>query len=194
MVGRLYLVSRAETRLPISTNNRRTRMRSRTSGRTLAYDERHRLVVSALFDLPIGEEEDRTPGEMPNAWVRAFSHIDGRPDSDHRVGPPGQRHDRRGRQPDGSLSVHFTTLECRAELVAVTGVCDAGPSNSQVLHHQAARETRSRDRSVQRAESHERHPGECRLRAASGITADRSVVRSRRVAARQFQFSIDFEF
>ena len=40
------------------------------------YDERHRLAVSALFDLPIGEEEDRKPGEVPNAWVRAFSHIE----------------------------------------------------------------------------------------------------------------------
>ncbi len=40
------------------------------------YDERHRLAVSALFDLPIGEEEDRKLGEVPNAWVRAFSHIE----------------------------------------------------------------------------------------------------------------------
>jgi hypothetical protein len=40
------------------------------------YDQRHRLVVSALFDLPIGEEEDRTAGEVPNAWIRAFSHIE----------------------------------------------------------------------------------------------------------------------
>jgi hypothetical protein len=39
------------------------------------YDQRHRLVVSAVFDLPIGEEEDRTAGDVPNAWVRAFSHI-----------------------------------------------------------------------------------------------------------------------
>lgn len=40
------------------------------------YDQRHRLVASALFDLPIGDEEDRTPGETPGAWVRAFSHIE----------------------------------------------------------------------------------------------------------------------
>ena len=40
------------------------------------YDERHRLAVSALFDLPVGEEEDRKLGEVPNAWVRAFSHIE----------------------------------------------------------------------------------------------------------------------
>jgi hypothetical protein len=40
------------------------------------FDQRHRVVASALFDLPIGEEEDRKPGEMPNAWVRAFSHIE----------------------------------------------------------------------------------------------------------------------
>jgi hypothetical protein len=40
------------------------------------YNQRHRLVVSALFDLPIGEEEDRTAGDVPNAWARAFSHID----------------------------------------------------------------------------------------------------------------------
>jgi hypothetical protein len=40
------------------------------------YDQRQRLVVSALFDLPIGEEEDRKPGEVPNAWVRAFSRIE----------------------------------------------------------------------------------------------------------------------
>ena len=40
------------------------------------YDQRHRVVASALFDLPIGEEEDRTPGETPPLWVRALSHID----------------------------------------------------------------------------------------------------------------------
>jgi hypothetical protein len=40
------------------------------------YDQRQRFVVSALFDLPIGEEEDRTAGEVPNAWIRAFSHIE----------------------------------------------------------------------------------------------------------------------
>src|SRR5262249_27504474 len=40
------------------------------------YDQRHRFVASALFDLPIGEEEDRKPGEVPSAWVRAFSHIE----------------------------------------------------------------------------------------------------------------------
>jgi hypothetical protein len=40
------------------------------------YDQRHRLVVSGLFDLPIGDEEDRVAGQVPNAWVRAFSHID----------------------------------------------------------------------------------------------------------------------
>jgi len=40
------------------------------------YDQRHRFVASALFDLPIGEEEDRKPGDVPSAWVRAFSHIE----------------------------------------------------------------------------------------------------------------------
>jgi hypothetical protein len=40
------------------------------------WDQRHRLVVSGLFDLPIGEEEDRRPGEVPGVWVRAFSHIE----------------------------------------------------------------------------------------------------------------------
>jgi hypothetical protein len=40
------------------------------------YDQRHRLVASALFDLPIGEEEDRKPGDVPSAWVRAFSRIE----------------------------------------------------------------------------------------------------------------------
>jgi hypothetical protein len=40
------------------------------------YDQRHRLVASALFDLPIGEEEDRTPGVEPGVLVRAFSHIE----------------------------------------------------------------------------------------------------------------------
>jgi len=39
------------------------------------YDQRHRFVASALFDLPIGEEEDRKPGEEPNGWASAFSHI-----------------------------------------------------------------------------------------------------------------------
>jgi hypothetical protein len=40
------------------------------------YDQRHRFVASALFDLPIGEEEDRKPGEEPGAWIGAFSHIE----------------------------------------------------------------------------------------------------------------------
>lgn len=40
------------------------------------YDQRHRLVVSALFDLPIGDEEDRRAGEVSGAWVRSFSHIE----------------------------------------------------------------------------------------------------------------------
>jgi hypothetical protein len=40
------------------------------------YDQRHRVVVSALFDLPIGEEEHRTGGEVPHAWIRAFSHME----------------------------------------------------------------------------------------------------------------------
>ena len=41
------------------------------------YDERHRFVASALLDLPIGEEEDRKPGDAaPGALVRAFSHIE----------------------------------------------------------------------------------------------------------------------
>lgn len=40
------------------------------------YDQRHRFVASALFDLPIGEEEDRQPGQPMGAWTRAFSHIE----------------------------------------------------------------------------------------------------------------------
>jgi hypothetical protein len=40
------------------------------------YDQRHRFVASALFDLPIGEEEDRAPGMIPGLWTRAFSHIE----------------------------------------------------------------------------------------------------------------------
>jgi hypothetical protein len=40
------------------------------------YDQRHRLVSSALFDLPIGDEEDRRPGVASSAWVRAFSNIE----------------------------------------------------------------------------------------------------------------------
>jgi carboxypeptidase family protein/TonB-dependent receptor-like protein len=40
------------------------------------YDQRHRFVASALFDLPIGEDEDRKTGDVPGAWVRAFSHIE----------------------------------------------------------------------------------------------------------------------
>jgi hypothetical protein len=39
------------------------------------YDQRHRLVASALFDLPIGDEEDRTPGVAPSLLIRAFSNI-----------------------------------------------------------------------------------------------------------------------
>jgi hypothetical protein len=39
-------------------------------------DQRHCLVVSALFDLPIGDEEDRIAGQAPTAWIRAFSHIE----------------------------------------------------------------------------------------------------------------------
>ena len=40
------------------------------------YDERHRFVASALFDLPIGDEEDGKPGEAPAWWVRALSNIE----------------------------------------------------------------------------------------------------------------------
>jgi hypothetical protein len=40
------------------------------------YDQRHRFVASALFDLPIGEEEDRHAGQPMGAWTRAFSHIE----------------------------------------------------------------------------------------------------------------------
>jgi hypothetical protein len=41
------------------------------------YDQRHRFVASALFDLPIGDEEDRKPGgPPPGRLVRAFSNIE----------------------------------------------------------------------------------------------------------------------
>jgi len=40
------------------------------------WDQRHRLVVNGLFDLPIGDEEDRRPGDVPGPWARAFSHIE----------------------------------------------------------------------------------------------------------------------
>jgi len=40
------------------------------------YDQRQRVVVSALFDLPIGDEEDGLVGEGLNRWSRAFSHIE----------------------------------------------------------------------------------------------------------------------
>jgi hypothetical protein len=40
------------------------------------YDQRHRFVASALFDLPIGEEEDQQPGQPITGWTRAFSHIE----------------------------------------------------------------------------------------------------------------------
>ena len=40
------------------------------------FDQRHRFVASALFDLPIGEEEDRRPGQPMGLWTRAFSHIE----------------------------------------------------------------------------------------------------------------------
>jgi hypothetical protein len=39
------------------------------------YDQRHRLVASALFDLPVGDEVDRVPGTMPSLLVRALSKI-----------------------------------------------------------------------------------------------------------------------
>jgi hypothetical protein len=37
------------------------------------------LVASALFDLPIGDEEDQQPGQAMGAWTRAFSHIEASP-------------------------------------------------------------------------------------------------------------------
>jgi hypothetical protein len=40
------------------------------------YDQRHRFVASALFDVPIGDEEDRKPGEIPGLWTRVFSNIE----------------------------------------------------------------------------------------------------------------------
>ncbi len=36
------------------------------------HDQRHRLVVSALVELPIGDEEDRRPGEGDDNRTRAF--------------------------------------------------------------------------------------------------------------------------
>ena len=40
------------------------------------YDQRQRFVASALLDLPIGDEEDRAPGELPGFWTRVFSNIE----------------------------------------------------------------------------------------------------------------------
>jgi hypothetical protein len=40
------------------------------------YDQRQRFVASALFDLPIGDEEDRQPGEIAGFWTRVFSNIE----------------------------------------------------------------------------------------------------------------------
>jgi hypothetical protein len=41
------------------------------------YDQRHRLVVSALFDLPVGDEADRTPSSKPLTLIeRIFSRIE----------------------------------------------------------------------------------------------------------------------
>lgn len=40
------------------------------------HDQRHRFVVNALFDVPIGEEEDRQPGEVFPWWIRALSNIE----------------------------------------------------------------------------------------------------------------------
>jgi hypothetical protein len=40
------------------------------------YDQRHRFVATALFELPIGEEEDRQPGEVPGVWTRVFRNIE----------------------------------------------------------------------------------------------------------------------
>jgi hypothetical protein len=40
------------------------------------YDQRHRFVASALFDLPIGDEEEQTPGQPVGPWTHAFSHIE----------------------------------------------------------------------------------------------------------------------
>src|SRR5438128_709166 len=40
------------------------------------YDQPDRLVANALFDLPIGDEEDRPPGTTPAWWVRALSNIE----------------------------------------------------------------------------------------------------------------------
>ncbi len=39
-------------------------------------DQRHRLVFSGLFDLPIGEEEDRRPGERPSTIESVFAHME----------------------------------------------------------------------------------------------------------------------
>jgi outer membrane receptor protein involved in Fe transport len=40
------------------------------------YDQRHRLVVSALFDLPIGDEEDQQSSEPPGFWTHVFSNVE----------------------------------------------------------------------------------------------------------------------
>jgi len=39
------------------------------------YDERHRLVISALVDLDIGDANDRPASQRPGFWVRVFGNI-----------------------------------------------------------------------------------------------------------------------
>jgi outer membrane receptor protein involved in Fe transport len=41
-----------------------------------ANDQRHRFVFSGLFDLPIGDEDDRKPGQRDNFLTRAFRNIE----------------------------------------------------------------------------------------------------------------------
>src|SRR5262249_2005158 len=38
--------------------------------------QRHRLVASALFDLPVGDEEDQRSGQAVEVWTRAFGHVE----------------------------------------------------------------------------------------------------------------------
>jgi hypothetical protein len=86
------------------------------------YDEPHRFVASGLFELPIGDEEDLKPGDVLPVWARVLSHIELAPivtiASGHPVNPLTGRDDLRthsfplSRRPQGFTRNGLRTPAC----------------------------------------------------------------------------------
>ena len=118
------------------------------------YDQRHRFVVSALFEL--GDADDRQPGTNPGAWARTFGQIRTAPILDDHLGQCLQPADRRRRQSLPRISVRDEADRVRSEQPAFASNRHTRPARTQVLHRQATRETRPGTGSLQCTEPAQR--------------------------------------